>query len=137
MSKQGQKPSKLELVQVAGNIAVWIPPHSPLMVQVETLSTLLKGRPRVATILVDASIQVMFQHPADQPNRSRGQPDAQDMPGYSTYYSPASRSDCGGAVGADCQEVSSETLSRAVQQQNTLTLPNEVVLENFPEDTDT
>ncbi len=152
-SKQSQKPSKLGLVKVAGSSAVWIPPQSAMNVYVtgtacganavvEPLSTPLKGRLRVATTLVDASkscFTIQLINPTDQgvslmPRTCLGtvQPAEVLAKEQLAFTVGSSEVVVSCALDADCQEVSSVTPSRAVRQQSNQTLPERVLLTNFP-----
>lgn len=152
-SKESQKPSKLGLIKVAGNRAVWIPPHTVMDVDVtglacgvnavvEPLSTPLKGRLRVATVLVDASkscFTVQLINPTEQgvslmPRTCLGTVQSVEVITRKqlafTMESNEIVVSC--ALDVACQEASSQTPSRARQQQNTETLPEGVLLDNFP-----
>ena len=136
LSKQSQKPSKQGLVKVAGSSAVWIPPHSAINVDVtgsacgmnavmEPLSTPLKGRLGVTTTLVDASepcFSIQLINPTSQgvslkPRTCLGtiQP-VEVLTKEQLAFTVGSNEvlvSC--TLDADCQEVSSQTPSRAVQ----------------------
>ena len=152
-SKLSQKPSKQRLVRVAGSSAVWIPPYSAMNVDVtgsafganavvEPLSTPLKGRLRVATTLVDASkscFTVQLINPTSQgvslkPRTCLGtvQPAEVIMREQLEFTVGSNEVVVSHAHGVDCQEVSSQTPDRETQRWNTGTLPEGVLLDNFP-----
>ena len=152
-SKLSQKPSKQRLVRVAGSSAVWIPPYSAMNVDVtgsafganavvEPLSTPLKGRLRVATTLVDASkscFTVQLINPTSQgvslkPRTCLGtvQPAEVIMREQLEFTVGSNEVVVSHAHGVDCQEVSSQTPDRETQGWNTGTLPEGVLLDNFP-----
>lgn len=152
-SRQSQKPSKLGLVKVAGSSAVWIPPHSAMNVDVtgpacgtsavvEPLSTPLKRRLQVATTLVDASrscftIQLINQTNQGvslKPRTCLGMVQLAEliMTEQLAFNMQSNEVVVSCELDADCQEVSSQTPSRTVQQQRTNTLPDGVQLDDFP-----
>ena len=151
--KQSQKPSKQRLVRVAGSCAVWIPPHSAMNVDVtgsacganavvETLSTPIKGRIRVVTTLVDASkscFTVQLINPTSQgvslkPRTCLGtlQPAEVIIKEQLAFTMESNEVVVTYAHDVDCQEVPSQTPSRDKHRQNTGTLPEGVLLDNFP-----
>ena len=152
LSKQSQKPNKLGLVKVAGSGAVWIPPHSAMNVDVtgpacgtnavvEPLSTPLKGRLQVATTLVDASrscFTIQLINPTNQgaslKPRSLGmvQPAELIMTEQLAFKMQSIEVVVSCELDTDCQEVSSRNPSRTTQQQRTNTLPDGVLLDDFP-----
>ena len=153
LSKGSQKPSKLGLIKVAGNHAVWIPPHTVMDVDVtglpcgvnavvEPLSTPLKGRLRVAPTLVDASkscFTIQLINPTGQavslmPRTCLGtvQPAEVITKEQLAFTVESNEIVVSCALEVDCQEVSSQTPSRTAQLQNTETLPEGVLLDHFP-----
>ena len=151
--RQSQKPSKLGLVKVAGSSAVWIPPHSAMNVDVtgpacgtnavvEPLSTPLKGRLQVATTLVDASrpcFTIQLINPTNQgislkPRTCLGtvQPAELIMTEQLAFNMQSNEVVVSCELDADCLEVSSQTPSSTAQQQRTNTLPDGVLLDDFP-----
>ena len=109
---------------------------------VEPLSTPLKGRLRVATTLVDASkscFTVQLINPTSQgvslkPRTCLGtvQPAEVIMREQLEFTVGSNEVVVSHPYGVDCQEVSSQTPNRDTQRWNTGTLPEGVLLDNFP-----
>ena len=152
-SARDQRPSKQGLVRVAGTRAVWIPPHSAMNVDVtgspcgpnavvEPLSTPLKGGLRVATTLADASkscFTVQLINPTSQgvslaPRTCLGmvQPAEVITREQLAFTVESNEVVVSFELDADCQEASSQTPGRAAQRQETNTLPEGVLLDDFP-----
>ena len=152
-STHNQKPSKQGLVKVAGSRAVWIPPHSAMNVDVtgpacganavvEPLSTPLKGGLQVATTLTDASkscYAVQLINPTSQgislmPRTCLGLVQSAEVITREQLAFTVESNEVVVSFGldVDCQEVSSQTPSKTAHQQSTKTLPEGVLLDDFP-----